>query len=144
MPQAIAIAPGMANAARHPIHFTRKPVSSAATAMPRLPTSPFRPITAPGLAACCTSIGMPVYESFESDAVAKTGVVPMPKPGEQVLGGQCVVAVGYDNAKRQFIVRNSWGIKWGQHGYCTMPYEYLLNPQLASDFWTLRSVKTQK
>lgn len=87
--------------------------------------------------------GFTVYESFESDPVAKTGIVPMPKPGEQVLGGHCVVAVGYDNSKRQFIVRNSWGVQWGQHGYCMMPYEYLINPQLSSDFWTIRSLKTQ-
>jgi C1A family cysteine protease len=85
--------------------------------------------------------GFTVYESFESDQVAKTGVVPMPKPGEAILGGHCVVAVGYDNAKRQMIIRNSWGVNWGLAGYCLMPYEYLINPQLSSDFWTLRAVK---
>lgn len=84
--------------------------------------------------------GFTVYESFESDAVARTGIVPMPALTEQVLGGHCVVAVGYDNAGRHFIVRNSWGVKWGLQGYCMMPYEYLLNPQYASDFWTVRAV----
>jgi len=64
----------------------------------------------------------------------------MPAPGESVVGGQCVVAVGYDNAQRCFINRNSWGSGWGPSGYCMVPYEYLLNPSLASDFWTLRSV----
>lgn len=88
--------------------------------------------------------GFTVYESFESDAVAQTGMVPMPKPGEQVLGGHCVVAVGYDNANRHFIVRNSWGVNWGLQGYCMMPYEYIVSPQLSSDLWTLRSVKTHK
>ena len=84
--------------------------------------------------------GFTVYQSFESAAVAKTGIVPMPAQGEQVLGGHCVLAVGYDNKQRRFIVRNSWGPKWGIAGYFTMPYEYLINPNLASDFWTLRSV----
>jgi len=84
--------------------------------------------------------GFTVYESFESDAVAKTGIVPMPAQGEQVLGGHCVLAVGYDDTQRRFIVRNSWGAGWGIAGYCMMPYEYLLNPSLASDFWTLKSV----
>jgi len=51
-----------------------------------------------------------------------------------------VVAVGYTNAKRLFMIRNSWGADWGMKGDCLMPYEYLLNAQLASDFWTLRSV----
>jgi C1A family cysteine protease len=83
--------------------------------------------------------GFTVYESFESEAVAKSGLVPMPSPGENVLGGHCVVAVGYD-ATRHFIIRNSWGAGWGMKGYCKMPFEYLLNRHLASDFWTVRSV----
>lgn len=85
-------------------------------------------------------IGFTVYDSFESDVVAKTGVMPMPASGESVLGGHAVMVVGYDNAKRQFIVRNSWGTDWGDKGYFYMPYEYLLNPGLSSDFWTLTKV----
>lgn len=85
--------------------------------------------------------GFTVYDSFESDQVAQTGIVPMPQPGEQVLGGHCVVAVGYDTKTRHFIIRNSWGAGWGLKGYCMMPFEYLLSPQLSSDFWTLRSLK---
>jgi C1A family cysteine protease len=84
--------------------------------------------------------GFTVYESFEGNAVAKSGIVPMPAIGEKVVGGHCVVAVGYDDAKRVFIVRNSWGTGWGIKGYCLMPYEYLLRPNLADDFWTIRSV----
>ncbi len=84
--------------------------------------------------------GFTVYESFESQEVADTGIVPMPGTGEATIGGHCVVAVGYDSANRQFIVRNSWGTGWGLKGYCMMPFEYLLSPQLASDFWTIRSV----
>jgi hypothetical protein len=36
----------------------------------------------------------------------------------------------------------SWGINWGSHGYFTMPYEYLLQENLADDFWTIRLVET--
>lgn len=84
--------------------------------------------------------GFTVYESFESETVAQTGIVPMPASGEAVKGGHCVVAVGYDDAERMFIVRNSWGTGWGLQGYFKMPYEYLVSPHLASDFWTIRSV----
>jgi C1A family cysteine protease len=84
--------------------------------------------------------GFTVYESFESDAVAHTGIVPLPASGESVLGGHCVAAVGYDDTKRMFIIRNSWGNDWGLNGYCMMPYEYLIRSTLASDFWTIRSV----
>ena len=85
--------------------------------------------------------GFTVYESFESQPVAQTGVVPMPAPKEQVLGGHAVLAVGYDDSRQCFIVRNSWGPGWGMQGYCYMPYLYLTDHNLASDFWTVRLVK---
>ena len=51
------------------------------------------------------------------------------------------MAVGYDQRQKRFIVRNSWGIEWGQQGYFTMPYAYL--ETLADDFWTIRQQKFQ-
>jgi C1A family cysteine protease len=84
--------------------------------------------------------GFTVYESFESQDMAHSGVLQMPQPDEQVLGGHAVLAVGYDDASQRFIVRNSWGDTWGQAGYFTMPYAYLTTRGLASDFWTMRIV----
>src|SRR5690349_17154105 len=60
--------------------------------------------------------GFTVYESFESDAVRKTGHAPMPRTGERAVGGHAVMAVGYDEAKQWFGVRNSWGAGWGMNG----------------------------
>jgi C1A family cysteine protease len=85
--------------------------------------------------------GFTVYDSFESDAVAKTGHVPMPLPAEKVLGGHAVLAVGYDSAANRFIVRNSWGPAWAMKGYFTMPFEYLLDGNLSDDFWTIKLVQ---
>lgn len=85
--------------------------------------------------------GFTVYESFESSKVAKTGDVPMPRAGEKVLGGHAVLAVGYEEDKQRFIVRNSWGEGWGMDGYFTMPYPYPVQPSLARDFWTIRRVE---
>jgi C1A family cysteine protease len=82
--------------------------------------------------------GFTVYESFESTAVAKSGVVPMPAAREKTLGGHAVVAVGYNDAQQRFLVRNSWGTGWGKKGYFTMPYAYLTDPNLSDDFWTIR------
>ena len=84
--------------------------------------------------------GFTVYESFESDAVSRTGNVPMPQGDERTLGGHAMVAVGYDNPKKLVLVRNSWGTSWGKKGYGTMPYSYFTNPDLSADFWTLRAV----
>ena len=85
--------------------------------------------------------GFTVYESFESQQVAQTGIVPMPAQGETVLGGHAVLAVGYDDSQQRFIVRNSWGETWGMKGYFTMPYAYVTDAHLASDFWTIRLMK---
>jgi C1A family cysteine protease len=81
--------------------------------------------------------GFTVYESFESQKVASTGMVPMPASAEQVVGGHAVECVGYDDSKQLFIVRNSWGPGWGLKGYCMMPYTYLTSSNLAGDFWTI-------
>ena len=80
--------------------------------------------------------GFTVYESFQSQKVAKTGVASMPRKKEKVLGGHAVLAVGYNQSQKRFLVRNSWGSEWGKDGYFTMPYEYL--ETLAADFWTIR------
>jgi C1A family cysteine protease len=98
--------------------------------------------------------GFTVYQSFESQAMARTGVMPLPKPHEPVVGGHAVLAVGYSDAKRHVIVRNSWGASWGDHGYFYMPYQYLTGSKvsadsspisrahLASDFWAIQAVSS--
>ncbi len=80
--------------------------------------------------------GFSVYESFETQKVARTGIVNMPKKSERMLGGHAVMAVGYDDKAKRFLVRNSWGKDWGMNGYFTMPYKYLQT--LSDDFWTIR------
>lgn len=86
--------------------------------------------------------GFTVYESFESDEVSSTGVVNLPGRSEKDLGGHAVLAVGYDEASRRFLVRNSWDKTWGQGGYFTMPYDYVSNDDLADDLWCIDSVIT--
>lgn len=103
--------------------------------------------------------GFIVYDSFESQAVANTGIVPMPNLAtEQLLGGHAVVLVGYTN-NGYFIVRNSWGVNWGMgfkdgtnynndtysgkmRGHFLLPIAYVTNPNLAmsSSFYAVQSI----
>ena len=85
-------------------------------------------------------IGISVYESFESDQVAKTGVVPMPGPNEVMVGGHCIVAVGYDDTTGLITAQNSWGVNWGQAGSFQIPYAYVFDPGLADDFHAITMV----
>lgn len=82
--------------------------------------------------------GFSVYESFESDAVATSGVLKLPSSQEEMVGGHAVCAVGYDRTNEWFIVRNSWGPTWGQQGYFTIPFAYMTDRNLSDDFWTIR------
>ncbi|MEV8527369.1 C1 family peptidase [Streptomyces sp. NPDC052000] len=84
--------------------------------------------------------GFTVYSSFETPEVAKTGDAQLPSTDDQLVGGHAVLAVGYDDSTQRFLVRNSWGPDWGQGGYFTLPYTYVTEPGLASDFWTIRLV----
>jgi C1A family cysteine protease len=82
------------------------------------------------------AFGMPVYESFESESVASTGMVPIPSPEESPAGGHSMVIVGYDEARKLYEIDNSWGEEWGDKGRCWIPYSYFESE--ASDLWTVR------
>lgn len=84
--------------------------------------------------------GVSVYESFESLDSYSTGVIPMPNIDEKQLGGHAIALVGFNDTKRQFIFRNSWGKNWGINGYGYLPYNYVTDPNLASDFWIIERV----
>ena len=85
--------------------------------------------------------GFSVYNSFETEEVANTGIMSMPKKDESLLGGHAVLAVGYDDTKKCIIVRNSWGKEWGDNGYFYMPYDFIIDSDLASDFWIVERVQ---
>jgi C1A family cysteine protease len=125
--------------------FTVKPTPACyQEALKHQITSYQRIVTLDQMRACLAEgfpfvFGFAVYESFESQEVAKTGIAPMPGPAERSLGGHAVLAVGYNDAEQRILVRNSWGTGWGQQGYFTLPYGYLTDRNLSDDFWTIRA-----
>jgi C1A family cysteine protease len=64
----------------------------------------------------------------------------MPLASDQVEGGHAIACVGYDDFKKVFIIRNSWGTNVGDKGYYYMPYSYLTDPNLCDDFWAITTV----
>lgn len=84
--------------------------------------------------------GFTVYSSFETDQVARQGIMPMPRQGEHILGGHAVLAYAYDDYTRMVKCRNSWGYGWGLKGSFWMPYDYISNPYFAADFWTATKI----
>jgi C1A family cysteine protease len=76
--------------------------------------------------------GIMVYESFMN---ATNGKIPVPNiVKEEFLGGHCITIVGYNDSTQIFTCSNNWSTNWGNKGYCSIPYAYILNSNLACDF----------
>ncbi len=80
---------------------------------------------------CLVVIGVALHESFFSWNTSDTGWVTMPLPGEAIVGYHAMAICGYDDDRRLFLVRNSWGPHWahnndrGYNGHAWIPYEYI-------------------
>lgn len=83
--------------------------------------------------------GIGVYESFESDRVAATGTVPMPKTSEALMGWHAIWMDGYGERRTDQL--NSWSPGWGNAGRFSLPWDYVLDPNLADDFWRVTLIK---
>lgn len=89
--------------------------------------------------------GFPVVLGFSVySSLGNAPDIPMPTGGDELRGGHAVMAVGYDDGHKarggakvpSLIIRNSWGVSWGDRGYGYLPYDYLLRG-LAQDCWTI-------
>jgi C1A family cysteine protease len=78
--------------------------------------------------------GVKVFDSWFNPGVARTGLVPMPKKGEDLAGGHAICFVGYDDRKKIFKFKNSWSKEWADRGYGYLKYEYL--SRYCQDAWS--------
>ncbi len=94
--------------------------------------------------------GMAVYDDFFAYT---TGVYKYVKG--PLAGGHGIVIVGYNDEERAYIVKNSWGAYWGDHGYVKISYDethsgfgnvnYMIdvdNPAIAANFKTPLEIRT--
>jgi C1A family cysteine protease len=90
--------------------------------------------------------GFDVYSYFMGLEMAQKAMLCRPKATETLEGGHAICQAGYDDNKAMpdgtkgaFLIRNSWGAKWGIGGYFWMAYNYVGDPKLCSDFWVVQS-----
>lgn len=82
-----------------------------------------------------------LYSTFY-DAVI-TGRVEMPDLiNDRLIGGHCVLIVGYDDKTQRITCANSWGTLWGKRGFFTLPYAYIYDPRLTYDLYTIQFTNT--
>ena len=83
------------------------------------------------------ALGFTVFDSLGEDPE-----IPFPSISDRAIGGQAMIAVGYDDrlgtrsGRGALRVRGSWGMKWGDNGYGWLPYGYF-QEGLAADLWTI-------
>lgn len=77
-------------------------------------------------------VGLLVYSEF-ADITPENYILSVPDTDAQPLGGHAMCLVGYDLAKQLILVRNSFGVDWGDGGYCWIPFEYARTEFL--DMW---------
>lgn len=98
----------------------------------------------------CLAMGLPfvfgfaVYEHVMSEQVRKSGIIRRPRRNERMIGGHAVMAVGYDDAKKNLLFRNSWGSEWGKSGYGSLPYDYPESRELSDDFWCIQATESNR
>jgi C1A family cysteine protease len=101
--------------------------------------------------------GFAVFDGSMSDAQSNGGIFTYPSSSEEQIGGHSVLIVGYDDEKKAknprdgntktgcFLIRNSWGESWGDHGYGWIPYAYFMTGAngdvLADDVWTVTKME---
>lgn len=142
--------------------FTEEPPSGAEQDASKYKLSSYSRLIAEGDFLSCLANGFPFllgiecYESIDGNALANTGVMPMPNASEKLVGGHDILVVGYDTAFKSnpdfvksgvnpdwvsdtaLLIRNSWGPNWGIQGHFWMPIPYASNPSTGGDAWTGR------
>ena len=76
------------------------------------------------------AISLKIYDTFNP---SKNGFVFRPTDDEiegDESGNHAMVLCGYSEEDKVYIVRNSWGTKFGDKGYCYVPFSYIEDPRL--------------
>lgn len=84
-------------------------------------------------------IGIVVFPSFiQSGLNGGSGDAPMPhEDREAPRGGHSILVIGYNNESKRFLIVNCWGEGWGNKGFGSLPYDFVLSTRYSGDFFAI-------
>ena len=88
------------------------------------------------------AVGLRIFDTF----AATNGFVLLPSEDEiasEERHHHAMVVCGYDDKQKYFLVRNSWGTKFGKDGYCYIPYAYLGDSRLIHGAYIVTDVSPE-
>lgn len=86
------------------------------------------------------AISLKIYDSFGENS---NGFIYRPSDEEienGKYGNHAMVICGYSTDDKVYIVRNSWGKKFGDKGYCYIPFSYIEDIDLANSACIVTSI----
>jgi GNAT superfamily N-acetyltransferase len=69
---------------------------------------------------------MPVMAALEITSdwhTAPLGRIPRAREPYMPIGTHSILLLGYNDEKQEFTFQNSWGVKWGDKGFGSLPYD---------------------
>lgn len=72
----------------------------------------------------CPMVSFLCFESTNCLTAQTTGIIPLPEPDEDIVGGHAVCITEYSTANQWFKFKNSYGVGWGDSGYGYLPFKY--------------------
>lgn len=89
------------------------------------------------------AISLKIFNSFNP----RKGFIRIPSENEiqhDQSGNHAMVICGYNDEAHFFVVRNSWGRKFGDKGYCYIPYGYIENDMLLNGACIITEISDTK
>lgn len=88
-------------------------------------------------------IGVVVFPSLiASGSDGGKGDIPVPNiRRESPIGGHSILLVGYDDETSRFKLVNHWSRRWGNHGFGTISYDFLMNDDISGDFFAVEALQ---
>lgn len=87
----------------------------------------------------CLVAGIDCFNNINDKTCSENGVILSPaidKDAGKIIGGHCVLLVGFNDEKKMLKFKNSLGNDWGDFGYGYIPYNHVLMGYVA-DVWVV-------